>query len=135
MAYSTRSDIEDVFGVDEVSKWADLDNDANATKITNRIARAIEVADEKVDAALRGGAIAVPVPGSSVLITNIAAILAGVWLYDARGVVDFDPETGKAQHRLHFQRAGAMRKLKLIRTGDLDIGVAQVDLTPHVGAS
>lgn len=135
MAYSTRSDIEDVFGVDNVSTWADLDNDENATKITNRIARAIEVADEKVNAALRGGAIAVPVAASSVTITNIAAILAGVWLYDARGVVDYDPVTGKAQHRLQFQRDGAIEELKLIRAGDLDIGVAQVDRTPHVGAS
>lgn len=135
MAYSARSDIEDVFGVDNVDKWADLDNDANATKITNRIARAIVVADEKVNAALRGGAIDVPVSGSSVLITNNAAILAGVWLYDARGVAEYDAATKDAQHQLHFQRDNAMEELKLIRTGDLDIGVATVDTTPHIGAS
>lgn len=133
MAYCVRSDIEDRFGVANVTTWADLDNDGNASKITARIARAIVVAEDQVNAWLRGGAYAIPFSGAPTMIEDICAVLAGVWLYDARGVAEYDMETGKAQHRLHFQRDTAMKKLVEIRTGDLDIDVAMVDTTPYVG--
>lgn len=133
MAYCVRSDIEDRFGVANVTTWADLDNDANASKITARITRAITVAEDQVNVLLRGGAYAIPFSGTPTMIKDICAVLAGVWLYDARGVAEYDVESGKSQHRLHHQRDAAMKKLVEIRTGDLDINVAMVDTTPYVG--
>lgn len=116
-----------------VTTWADLDNDANASKITARIARAIVVAEDQVNAWLRGGAYAIPFSGAPTMIEDICAVLAGVWLYDARGVAEYGVGDGKVQHRLHHQRDTALTKLVEIRTGDLDIDVAMVDTTPYVG--
>lgn len=133
MAYCVRSDIEDRFGVDNVSTWSDLDNDEDSGKITARIARAIVVAEDMINTLLRGGVYSVPFSSVPVMVVDVCAVLAGVWLYDARGVADYDAESGTAQHKLHFQRDAAIDKLMQMRTGDLDVNVAKVDTSPFVG--
>lgn len=122
--YIAQSNIEDVFGSVNVSKWADLDNDADAAKIAARIAKAIAWAENEIDDRLRGGPYILPiVKGTSpsmtvpLAIIDTAANLAGVWLYENRGVQDFDQETGMAHHRLEWNRARAERTLKEILAG------------------
>lgn len=122
-AYCTRSDIEDAFGVTNVSKWADLDDDQDAGKIAARITRAIAEASSIVDTKLRRSVYVVPVeraegeddydPG----FVNVVATLAGVWLYEARGVQDFDPDTGRATHRLAFNKKEAHNYLRGLVAG------------------
>ena len=136
MGYSARTNIEDVFGIENVKKWADLDGDADAAKIAARIASGIAVVDEEINDVLRGGPYAVPLtaPGGGVLnspsVINMSAVLAGVWLYESRGVDDYDAESGKYSHRLKFQKDEATRKLREIRTGLRRVDCARSESSP-----
>lgn len=90
MAYCTRGDIELVFGAKNVRVWADLDGDGNEANITARIAHACDVAQEEIDSVLRSTPYSLPIKdesGNSVpIITEASAVLAGVYLYESRGV-------------------------------------------------
>ena len=119
MAYSARSDVEDVFGVDNVAKWADLDADADATKIANRITRAIAAGDAKIDQRFRSSQYAVPlVPGTSgdVVVTDWSARLAGVWLYESRGTNEMD-QKGRPFNRMSGQEKKVMDHMDRVMTG------------------
>ncbi len=86
--YIAQSDIESIFGVVNVQKWSKLDNTAGAD--ATRIANAIEHAEAVVEDRLRSQ-YAIPLTGIGVLppiITDWCAKLAGVWLYEARGIAD-----------------------------------------------
>ncbi len=123
MSYSVKSNIEAVFGVANVAKWADLDNDEDEAKIAARVAAAIAVADEEMNDVLRTGPYAVPLTAvgggalTSPSVVNMAAVLAGVQLYESRGVDDYDPEAGKYAHRLKFLKDEVTRKLREIMKG------------------
>ena len=117
--YIARADLEH-FGVDNVAKWADLDGDADATKILARINGAIADGEAIVDAALRGGGYTVPVSGGGAFITWIAQRLAVYSLYTARGIDDDNKITGKME--AHYKEA--LHDLSLIQAGirKLDAG-------------
>lgn len=131
MSYCTRSDIEQIFEADNVSKWADLADTEDATAIAARIALAIEYADMEVDDHLRGGPYAVPITGAATRMRWIAAQIAGIWLYEVRGVRDFNEETGQPIHRYKAMRESTYRTLNSIRNG-----VIRLDATPaHSGST
>jgi len=119
MDYCTQADIEDLFGAVNVAKWADLDNDIDATKIAARVARGITVASAQVDDRLRGGPYALPITGSPTTLVNLAAMLAGVWLYESRGVQDYSPDGGYPVHRLRWFSEQADKTIKELRAGTL----------------
>ncbi len=123
--YCERSDIEAIFGTKNVAKWADMDEDEGAGDITARITLAISVASEEIDDFARLYQYTVPLTtpaeATPVTIVNLAATLAGVWLYEARGCVDFDPKNGAPYHRLAFKRAEAQRFFDQLRTGERKI--------------
>lgn len=108
--YAGQQDIEDWFGIDNVASWSQLDNEV-ATADETRIARALAYADRQIDRELRTAGVSVPVATSSAdfdLLGDIAAEMAGVWLYLARGKQDLGGgETGAAMagkmddHRKH----------------------------------
>lgn len=130
MAYCTRANIEGRFGVDNINKWADLDNAGSTTDVTARINAAIAAAEDDIDTTLRGGPYVIPFAGTPpVTIRDLCADLAGVWLYESRGVVDFDPETGRPHHRLQWHRKNAKRVL-----AELHGGKRQLDLTSTLRA-
>ena len=86
--YAVRSDLENIFGIPNIIKWAILSaNDptstAGMTEITNRINWAISVATMMFDNAMREGRYALPVTGAeaSVWATTVVATLAGLLLY------------------------------------------------------
>ncbi len=115
--YCQRSDVEDVFGVVNVARWADLDNDQDATKIANRINRAIVWATAEMEDRLRNGPYQVPLTGTSATVVDLCAKLAGVWLYESRGTQDFNTETGQPYHRLQYARQYVETALAEIRAG------------------
>ena len=118
-SYAGRNDIEQIYGVENILKWADLDNDADATKIADRVLWALELSHSRLNDLLRGGPYAIPFTTGTLVhtVVNLQAMLAGVIFYEARGVVDFNAETGVAQHRLHFQKAQVEKDLKIIMAG------------------
>jgi len=122
--YCEQSDMELVFGTNAISDWADLDGDA--TKKASRITEAIAQAGEEIDAVLRTTTysnqlgIADAAGSTPRMIKNIAAVLAGVWLYDGQGCRDRDKD-GRPFHNLEFRRQWAMDKLEQIRTGQIQL--------------
>ncbi len=209
--YCTRSDIENVFGIDNVIKWADLDNDTKeiaselttrtdadtgiltvatghgvttndtldvfwsagrihgmtvtgttsttisidggsgddlpvvnsepgirlSDKVTARITEAITDAMADIDEKMLGGPYTVPIAKTDTSIpagiTNIAANLAGVWLYENRGVQDYDAEKRTAKHRLSFSKDQAYNRLNEYRAQvrRLDAAIAGTSI-PYV---
>ena len=107
-ALCSRADVEDLYGTDNVIKYADLNENGDETEIAARIARAITVATCDFYDHIRNGRYVVPLKFldgvSAATVVNKIASFTGVLLYEASGVQDFNPETGKPQHRLHFQR-------------------------------
>ena len=87
--YITKADIEAIFGVTNVVKWSNLDNDdaqANAARIDSAIAYAESYVDDK----FRQGRYDVPVIGTAgttpEMVVDMAAKMAGVWLYNTRRI-------------------------------------------------
>jgi len=122
--YCTRSDIEDLFGSVNVVQWADMDNGQDADTITARIARAIAVCSARIDDRLRGGPYTLPILGDPATLVNLCASLAGVWLYESRGVQDYSPEGGFPVHRLRWFSEQAEKTLRDLRSGVLRLDAA-----------
>ncbi len=132
MAYCAQTDIERRFGATQVAKWADIDADGDATKIANRIASAIVYADVEIDDRLRGGPYTVPFSSPTpATVTRISAELAGVWLFEGRGIHEWSPEGG-GEHRLSGIERKAREMLLAIRSGLLALDVNQVASHPRV---
>ena len=138
--YCARGDIENLNGINNVSKWSDLDNDADATKITDRIAVAIAAVGDKLDAELRYSRYAIPVANSGTtptVIRDLCAQMAAVWLYESRGVIDFDAD-GQVQHALHWQKREAKQMLRkilagqVVLTADLKSDIDNLNTAPRI---
>jgi len=119
MAYSTQTDIENVFGEKNVETWSDLDGDG--TLDSTRVAASIAYADEFINSMLRGGVYAIPIGSSNVLVTNWSAVLAGAWLYRSRGLRDDNLEGDK----IESQRQDVESKLAQVNAGVIQLDVAR----------
>ncbi len=121
ISYCNSSDIGQVFGNTNRDKWADLDDDANAVNMAARIAVAVLVADDEIDDSARCQHYRLPLANAAGstprTIINLAATIAGLWLYEARGSNDFHPQTGVPSHRLAWKSLWVRRTLRDIRTG------------------
>lgn len=123
--YINKADIEARFGAANVATWADMDNDGSED--TGRVAAAIAYAEDTIDDRLRDSIYTTPVSatGASLMwIKDIAVRLAGVWLYESRGVDDVD-EFGRPQHKLSSHRDLAMRDLERILRGEVRLQLAR----------
>ena len=114
------------FGRENILKWADIAADQEDS-ISPAITQAITLADDLIDGVLELTLYDVPFTAPApAIICQIADILAGCNLYDAKGSIDFDPETGRAQNRLASQRRWAETTLDRIRKGWISlIGVTR----------
>lgn len=130
--YAARTDVELVFGRTNVSKWADVDNEEDSTFITNRICWALQEAYSHFNNRLRGGPYAVPFiePFESQII-SMSARLAGVMLYDSRGITDFS-ENGKPQHQLSAHRDMVEKFIKDVMAGIIRLDAEHVVNYPAV---
>ena len=123
-AYCTRTDIENLYGTANVSKWADRENNQDTGQITARITLAIGIVSSFIDAYLRD-IYDTPFATTPDVVKNIAVLLAGVELYEGRGVEDFNPETNLPFHKLAWHRSRAMRDLQYLKSG-----VLKLDFSP-----
>jgi phage gp36-like protein len=133
MAYCSRTDIDAVFGVSNVTTWANQENDG--TQVVARVALAISIADAQIDGFLFGGPyFTIPFASAHILIVDASARLSGVYLYENRGIDDYDAATKKASHSLSFIQDKVMMMLKKIKTGviRLDLVADRVEETPLV---
>jgi hypothetical protein len=112
MAYCVQSDIENLFGVENVGRWSNLDNQS-LTADPNRVAAAIAYAAAIIDDRFRNSRYNVPLVGLGgplTAVTDLAARLAGCWLYESRGLADGAAgaedglTAGIAAHRRYVER-------------------------------
>lgn len=119
MDYCEPTDIDVRYGAANVSAWADIDNSEDEEAKTARKAEAISVVSETIDDVLRTTAYHVPCVTSSgttpTTIKDMAAWMAGLWLYESRGGQELDSEK-KPVHRYYYIRVHMEAKLEAIRT-------------------
>lgn len=83
--YISQSDIEQVFGSEQVAKWADLDNDGTAD--SGVVTAAINYAEGYIEDRMRNGPYSVPLSvsdKSSYPFKHVVAEIAGWRLFSAR---------------------------------------------------
>lgn len=117
-----RGDVENFYGVDNVAKWADKNNNGNASEISTAIAYAIMMADADIRAKLTGSKWTMPQAGDIVpaILVYHVAMLAGVVLYESRGVRDIDT-AGNAQHQLTFAINRVDQFIKSVHLNAIDL--------------
>jgi len=81
-AYIAQTDLEDIFGRDNIAVWSNLDGETGADAM--RIAKAIEAAEEEVENRFRDGKYAIPFSPVAKKIKDWCAKLAGLWLFENR---------------------------------------------------
>ncbi len=137
--YAVRVDVEKMYGKLNVERWADLDNNKFVTDIDDRITAMITQARNWIDARLTLGPYDVTSFASSEPILNrLNSMLAGVFLYENRGINDFDPGSGRVVHRLGWQRKETMKVVNDILAGRIKLTSARVgkaQTSPHVVTS
>lgn len=119
--YCTESEVDDLWGVGNVTTWSDLTN--ADSRDTARIARAIAWASDYIDDVFRTAQWNIPLANAASTTPNtivqMCAQLAGWWLYNPRGTADFDPRTGNPGHRLSWAKVDADARLEEYRVGDI----------------
>lgn len=122
--YTDSTKIEAMYGVENVHQWLGIDESDEAVDWALRMYRFIESVEQQIDDTLRGGPCTVPFEAPiPTAIIDAATALAGVRMYESRGVVDMNAETGAPQHRLAYQKKHAMNDLARIRNGSLRLTV------------
>ncbi len=91
-----------------------------STKISARVARSIVDAMADVDRKMLGGPYTIPLATSAGAIPErikqICAAIAGVWLYENRGVNDYDAKSKTAKHKLSFHQDRAYGEIAEYRS-------------------
>ncbi|MGD0771118.1 MAG: hypothetical protein ABSB42_23275 [Tepidisphaeraceae bacterium] len=101
--YAAQSDVESQFGIDNVRVWSQLDNTQTSADVS-RIQQSLDYADGKIISTFAdyGNYVTPLAPmGTDVsLVTRWAAVIAGAWLYQSRGLRDDD---GQGDHIARLQ--------------------------------
>ena len=99
--YSSRTDIDNLFGRENIARWADADNTRSEDIIAERVDWANRMAYAYVNGRLAEGRYAVPLdtPFPDVIV-YIAAAISGAILFDTRRVVNAqEPDRVAAQKK------------------------------------
>ncbi len=121
LTWTSRKEIELLFGSDNIAQWADLNSTAVAVEITERIQWAVDNATDEA----RGRLINSPVKLSTLIeaplrLRMATSRLAGVLLYESRGVKDTAEDDGK--HKLVYHKKEANKFFAKVQAGQLRIG-------------
>lgn len=106
MAEATRKDIEQIFGRENVSRWADLDNDKDQDKIQERIENSLADSLDYIYGRIKGRyGDAIPFTNTPRIIKYMNALYAGMMLYDSRLIVSENQARDQvSRHRKDFRR-------------------------------
>jgi phage gp36-like protein len=116
--YSKRSDVDLIYGVDNINRWADPENDGNTALITSRLDWANFQAETYLNGRLLTSRYVIPfTKPASQMIVLIAGSLAGMFLYDTRRIVSSDNTTDEIAQ----QRKNSEMWIRQILSGQLKI--------------
>lgn len=116
-----RSDLNNVFGANNVTAWADIDNDGNTSNIDARVTYAINLATEEVSSKLRLMTYTLSAALEHVLVEHAIIQRAGDLLYSPRAISDEDP----AKDLMGFHRRQYESFFKELAAGRLDLGLTR----------
>lgn len=122
-SYCVRKDLENIYGANNITKWADIDNDGVSTKIDARINWALVLSYDYLNNKLSGGPYTIPLTGRYPTIINAQAQLASVQLYESRGLTNYT-EDDKPIHQLQQGKDWANNIIGQIRAGILRLHTA-----------
>jgi hypothetical protein len=111
--YSADADLDNAYGADNVTAWADLNDNGDATEIAARKAWARGVAYRWINSKLRGASLTAPATAGNfseyALLADVEAERAGAILYQSRGVNDRQQASGDTDGvmQAHFEHAEA----------------------------
>ena len=102
--YTDRSTLNKIYGKDNIDQWADLRNTGNSATITETIDYAIERAGMHIDGRLYQGPYKVPFeqPYPDVIV-YLAALKAGLLLWDGRQIVDAEEPSQVSRQESEFE--------------------------------
>lgn len=118
MPDAIQRDIELIFGRQNVLVWADLDNDRDTTKVSERVTEALANALDYLYSRLRRR-YDVPFTTTPRLIKWLNALYAGILLFDSRLIVAQPGLDQLGHHRKEFKRI-----LRQILSGQLHLAAA-----------
>jgi len=125
-SYCERSDIEAIYGKANVKRWADLDNEQVLADIEDRITVSRDEAYIEINSLLATSRYDTPFEAPYTReITTLAAMYAGLWLYESRGSVDVD-DNGRTVHRYAQQRKDFYRRVQGIIRGTRKVGNQEI---------
>ena len=144
--YASSGCMYNKFGQDNILAWARFSDSEDEATITSHINAAICYADNFVDDVLRGSPYIVPFyPDVPSTIRDIACALAGIQLYEARGIEDFDDASvtrlsGLKREKLlelSFIKSGRTQLPEMIGSFHLDVVCSDTgrDSTKTIAAS
>lgn len=113
---TSQQELEDTFGTTNVQTWADLENEGDADEIARRIRWAINEATEEARTLLLGS-VALEGCSQDRMLRMATTRLAGVMLYESRGVKDTADEEGR--HRLKWHRDRARVYFQQVQAGQV----------------
>lgn len=115
--WTSREELERVFGKTSVARWADVDNTGNKEEVEERIEYAVEWAT--VDAKSRlAGSPAGTIVDPPINLRHAVTQLAGVQLYTSRGVKD-NGDDREGRHRLLQHKRDAEAFFRRINAGTI----------------
>jgi len=121
LQWTSRREMELLFGPENIRQWADLNNENDAEHISDRI----DWSAENATAEARELLVDSPVDLDNLteapltLRMNVSR-MAGVLLYESRGVKDTDSDEGK--HKLRYHKDEAAKYFQKVRAGSIRIG-------------
>lgn len=121
MAYTDRDGLGLIAGATNITKYADRDNDANSSTITETITDAIAWADAMIDGMFRGGPYVVPFTTVPAQVEDWSRRLAVFKLYQARGTQD-EADDLAGQFRAGYD--DAMKEMRMYASGSLRFDLA-----------
>lgn len=125
MAYSTQSNVEAIFGAENVARWGRVNTDDDSSDVATNVTNAIAWADAQIDGLFQDGPYAIPFATVPTLVAHWSALLAGVYLYRRRGMSDDD----EAGNKLTEMEKDARREMAWYVSGSRRFSIA----TQHTG--
>ncbi len=115
MSYAQQSDIESIFGPDNVAAWSLYDTGSpSGSADPTRVAAALAYADAEINSFFADGPYQLPLNCSisASTVTYWAGVIAGVWLYGSRTSVSYIDYAGNRYIALKATVYGDMQLYK-----------------------
>lgn len=123
--YVDRSYVEELFGPENIVKWADADNDRDSTKIANRVDDFIRDASAYFDDRMRGHVVELPLKTPyPATVKRIVGLIAGYRLYGIRGIDDKNVV-------MRSHRKEAEKLINMILSGQTELDVVNRNVYPE----